>query len=117
MASCGEETAESYHSGEQWNNGKRRYTNEGYSDHKKPKKEHFRSRSCPFHPKGSHSKQDCHLWKQMLQEASQHSKQGTRNHKPSNLCRYCKKTEYVPGHTCQKYWDAKRKVVANRAAK
>ena len=37
--------------------------------------------------------------------------------KKNNLCRYCKKAEYKPGHRCQEYWDSKKPVLANRAAR
>ncbi|KAF7720498.1 hypothetical protein EC973_008017 [Apophysomyces ossiformis] len=117
MASCREDTAGSHNMGEQWNNSKRHYTANDNSDHRKHKRGHFLKKGCLLHPKGSHTKQDCNLWKEIVQEAAQHSKQNTK-YRSTNLCWYCKKEEYKPEHTCQEYLNFKKqKYVANRAAR
>ncbi|KAI8364627.1 uncharacterized protein BYT42DRAFT_550258 [Radiomyces spectabilis] len=119
MAACREGNTDSYHIGEPWNNGKRRYTNEDAVEYKRQKRSYDRHGNCPMHPKGSHAKEECHLWKKIIQEAAALSRSSQVVQPTSgNLCRYCKKAEYTRDHRCQEYRDAKsKKFVANRAAK
>ncbi|KAF7720674.1 hypothetical protein EC973_006544 [Apophysomyces ossiformis] len=116
MAACGEGTNNTY--SETSSNSKRRYDNEGFNGSKKHKR--ARQGTCPLHPKGSHAKEECFVWKSMLKEAAAKNNKphnnGQKGHKEPNLCRYCKKVEYTKGHTCPEYWNSK-KVVANRSVK
>ncbi|KAF7721391.1 hypothetical protein EC973_004805 [Apophysomyces ossiformis] len=74
MAACGEGTNNTY--SETSSNSKRRYDNEGFNGSKKHKQ--ARQGTCPLHPKGSHAKEECFVWKSMLKEAA------AKSNKPHN---------------------------------
>ncbi|KAG2190812.1 hypothetical protein INT47_011748 [Mucor saturninus] len=74
--------------------------------------------SCPVHPKGRHSLQECQVLRNLVPKENKFSTPVSASRAPT-LCRFCHKAPYVPGHKCQEYHLAKNKtpVFANRSAR
>lgn len=84
---------------------KRSYTSSDKNSngfHRSSPSKHRKLSTCPVHPKGPHSKDDCDVVKEILAgKGSKPSNTGpSAGNTNYNLCRYCKKVPYIQGHNC-----------------
>ncbi|OAD76006.1 hypothetical protein PHYBLDRAFT_165981 [Phycomyces blakesleeanus NRRL 1555(-)] len=127
VATSGEET-DSLFQEERTTSGTKRYQedNHKYTGSKRGRGEFRREQrgnnhnnrgSCPLHPKGRHSKDECHILKSIT---SMENKTFTPPApRPAPLCHYCHKVLYFNGHKCPEFQLAKAKkpVFANRSTR
>ncbi|KAI9272616.1 hypothetical protein BDA99DRAFT_533452, partial [Phascolomyces articulosus] len=70
-----------------------------------PSKSKRKYSNCPVHPKGSHSSTECSVLKKQKEIATNNN---------NNLCKFCKKVLYKPGHKCQEFYEFKKNNNSNK---
>ncbi|KAI9273129.1 hypothetical protein BDA99DRAFT_533948 [Phascolomyces articulosus] len=91
---------------------KKRHFSPSSEEPSAPSKSKRKYGNCPVHPKGSHSSTECSVLKKQKEIVGQQLKQATNNN--NNLCKFCKKVPYKPGHKCQEFYEFKKNNNSNK---